>query len=340
MKFRAQGRPEAVLARVFHSGYTPVSMLFPRLFRIPFLNQRKGVTLMSSNKLKQFAVALLSAPLFFAASSASAKMIWQDFSLTYLQGNNYDPQALPNAPQTQAEKRRVITFEHASGHDWGGTFLFVDRLFSRDSDYPNDALYGEASANYNFMKPGGFIKNVYASGQVEIGRDDNGQDATFNRSNGNSFENILLGVGANLAVPGASFFNVILYHRLNDDQALDQTTGAQGFATGLFPRSRPDNQQLTVTWRFDFLNDMMRFDGFMDYATGFDFETVDPSNPIATKAENSLNFTPQLKMDFGSMFGYEAKKLWVGVEWVMWNNKFGVDGWNENNPNVLVKWHF
>ena len=339
MKFRAQGRPEAVLARVFHSGYTPVSMLFPRLFRILFLNQRKGVTLMSSNKLKQLAVALLSAPLFFAASSASAKMIWQDFSLTYLQGNNYSPQELRHpaghadaggvrVPQTQAEKRRVITFEHASGHDWGSTFLFVDRLFSRESDYENDALYGEASANYNFMKPGGFIKNVYASGQIEIGRDDNGADNAFNLSNGNSFENILLGVGANLAVPRASFFNVILYHRLNDDSMLDQNLN----------RTRPDNQQLTVTWRFDFLNDMMRFDGFMDYATGFDYDPVGDSTPGSTEA--SLNFTPQLKMDFGSMFGYEAKKLWVGVEWVMWNNKFGVDGWNENNPNVLVKWHF
>ena len=290
---------------------------------------------MSSNKLKQLAVALLSAPLFFAASSASAKMIWQDFSLTYLQGNNYDPQVIgPN--KTQAEKRRVITFEHASGHDWGSTFLFVDRLFSRETLHENDALYGEASANYNFMKPGGFIKNVYASGQVEIGRDDNGQDATFNRSNGNSFENILLGVGANLAVPHASFFNVILYHRLNDDQALDQSAMSDAFG---FPRTRPDNQQLTVTWRFDFLNDMMRFDGFMDYATGFDFECAATADTCA-KAENSLNFTPQLKMDFGSMFGYEAKKLWVGVEWVMWNSKFGVDGWNENNPNVLVKWHF
>ena len=301
---------------------------------------------MSSNKLKQFAVALLSAPLFFAASSASAKMIWQDFSLTYLQGNNYAAQEIRRADgsvlneQSQAQKRRVITFEHASGHDWGGTFLFVDRLFSRDSDYENDALYGEASANYNFMKPGGFIKNVYASGQVEIGRDDNGQDATLNRSNGNSFENILLGVGANLAVPRASFFNVILYHRLNDDQALDQSSPANRFAG--FPRTRPDNQQLTVTWRFDFLNDMMRFDGFMDYATGFDFEcSPHPDGPVScAKTENSLNFTPQLKMDLGSMFGYEAKKLWVGVEWVMWNNKFGVDGWNENNPNVLVKWHF
>ena len=296
---------------------------------------------MSSNKLKQLALALLSAPLFFAASGASAAMIWQDFSLSYLQGNNYNPQTLPTGVDTQAEKRRVITFEHASGHDWGGTFLFVDRLFSRDSEFTKTTrcmarlrpttISCSRAASSKMYSPAACLKSA-ATTTVRRCR--------FNRSNGNSFENILLGGGVSLAVPGASFFNVTLYHRLNDDQALDQTEDnpdTYGSST-VFPRGRPDSQQLTVTWRFDFLNDMMRFDGFMDYATGFDFESVDGSTPGSTEA--SLNFTPQLKMDMGSMFGYEAKKLWVGVEWVMWNSKFGVDGWNENNPNVLVKWHF
>jgi len=37
--------------------------------------------------------------------------------------------------------------------------------------------------------------------------------------------------------------------------------------------------------------------------------------------------------------GYD-NKLYVGVEYVMWTNKFHVDGVDEENANLLIKAHF
>ncbi|MGR3913400.1 MAG: DUF5020 domain-containing protein [Gammaproteobacteria bacterium] len=287
---------------------------------------------MQATKLKQGALALLAATLFFAAPSAFAKVIWQDFSVSYLQGRNYHPQTLSNGIQTQAERRQVVTVEHASGHTWGGTFLFIDRLMSSEDEYPNDAMYGEFSINPNVAKPGGFVKNVFLSGQMEFGSGDNGANNRFNLTKGNSFNNMLLGVGLGLDIPGASFFNVVFYRRLNDDQILDASIPTD------VGRTRPDNNQLTLTWRFDFANDSFRFDGFLDYATSFDFDHNDDS--MGGTSEASLNFTPQLKYDLGRAAGYTPKKLWVGVEYVAWQNKFGSQHWDENNANILVKWHF
>jgi len=47
---------------------------------------------MQATKFKQGALALLAASLFFTAPSAFAKVIWQDFSVSFLSGSNYDPQ--------------------------------------------------------------------------------------------------------------------------------------------------------------------------------------------------------------------------------------------------------
>ena len=294
-----------------------------------------------SAKCKQTALALLaSATMFFAAPGAFAKLIWQDFSISYLEGSDYHKQPLGPAvdggdpiPQTQANERQVWTFEHASGHTWGGTFLFIDRLSSDQNGYPNDAMYGEFSVNPNLVKGQGFFKSLYLSGQMEFGAGDNGNTTEFNLTKGNSFNNTLLGAGVNLAVPGSTYFNVVFYRRYNDNQGLDNSFDADG-------RNRPNNEQVTLTWRFDF--GAMRFDGFMDYATAFDFGSCTPraTRPSECKSETSMNFTPQLKVDIGRMFGATPKKLWAGVEYVYWQNKFGVEDWDEENPNLMLKWHF
>ncbi len=268
---------------------------------------------------------------------ASAKLIWQDFSLSLLSGSNYEKQVIGGG-QTQSTDRNVVTFEHASGHTWGGTFLFIDRLMSRDSDFENDAMYGEFSINPTITKPGGFVKEVYAATQWEFGSGDNGTNS--GASDGNSFNNYLLGVGVNLAVPKASFFNVALYKRFNDDQTLDENTPSPETLKSNFAhvsRTRDDNMQLTVVWRFDLAGGRVRFDGFLDAVTAFDINYKDGSK---TKAESGFNFTPQLKYDIGSVMGLQPKKLWGGVEYVYWQNKFGNKDWDERNLNLLLKWHF
>ena len=289
--------------------------------------------------------------------SASAKMIWQDSSLSLLSGNHYEEQEIilaGNKIQTQSKARSVVTFEHASGHTWGSTFLFIDYLRSRSSGYDEAAIYGEALISFNIAQPGGFIKNIYFSPQWEFGRGDNGRDAaippgTYNKipfpitnaSKGNRFNNYLLGFGLDLDMPKASYFNITLSKHFNDDQLLDSRlptpyTDASGNRI-VGGRSREHNEQLTLAWRFDLKDGWLRFDGFIDILSGFDFKH---KRGDKTKAHAGYIFMPQLKFDLGRLMGVAPKKFWIGGEWSYWKNKFGHQDWDENNLNFLLTWHF
>ena len=121
-------------------------------------------------------------------------------------------------------------------------------------------------------------------------------------------DQFLLGLGAGLNVPGFSHLSVSAYQRFND--------------------AGEDNQQVTVVWGvpFNVAGQDFMFDGFWDFETELNDTT-------------SSNFTPQLKWDMAKLVGYD-NKLYVGVEYVMWNDKFHVEGTDENNVNLLVKAHF
>ncbi|MEI6895310.1 MAG: DUF5020 domain-containing protein [Colwellia sp.] len=242
--------------------------------------------------LKKFGKFALIPVLAMAASTASAEQLWSDFSLTVLTGSDY------LNPFTETEDdRNVFTFEHASGHTWGGTFLFIDRL-SNTYD-----TYGEFSINPNFYKSDGFIKNAFVATQIEFG---SGASSSFN--------NYLYGVGVNLKVPFATYFNVAYYRRSQDELGIE----------------REDNNQITVTWRFDQGN--FRIDGFLDI--------VDSAKTLYGESEAGYNFTPQIKYNIGPLLGLKGGRLDVGIEYIYWKNKYGVDGQTENNTNLLVKWHF
>jgi hypothetical protein len=68
------------------------------------------------------------------------------------------------------------------------------------------------------------------------------------------------------------------------------------------------------------------FDGFADY--------------IGEHGELEYQFLaqPQLKIDASAAWGREGE-LFVGVEWQVWQNKYGVRGLDESVPQVLVLWN-
>ncbi len=199
--------------------------------------------------------------------------------------------------------KTVFTLEHASGHSWGDMFVFVDRLHHNNDE--NDELYGEFQPNFSIAKLAG----------MELAEDGLISDfylATqweFGSNFRGGFDNFLYGAGVALKVPGFKFFKVNLYRR-NNEQA-------------------DDNNQLTLVWNYPFSIGGANFliDGFLDAVDGNDQIT------------SGYNFTPQIKFDLGSAAGMAPGKLFVGVEYVYWKNKFGIDGTTEQNPNLLIKWH-
>ncbi|MBN1008094.1 DUF5020 family protein [Amphritea pacifica] len=240
-------------------------------------------------KIAPMSVSVVAgAMLSILSMSASAEMLWSSFSLTYLNGSDYE---------VGDPDRQVVTVEHASGHSWGDNFFFLDRLESDNGDSEN---YMELSPRLSLSSLTGNdlsfgpVKDVLLAGTWESGE---------------GFDNFLAGVGVSLDVPGFQYFNANLY-RANNDKSSNDT-------------------QLTLTWGLPFaLSDAeFLYDGFIDWTTS------------ESDKASEMNFTSQLKWNAGKLIGTKAP-VYVGVEYAYWNNKFGIDGVDERNPALLLKWHF
>lgn len=216
--------------------------------------------------------------------SAQAKTLWSDYSVTYLNGSNYE---------VGDSDREVLTIEYASGTSWGDHFMFFDRL---ESDNGDTETYGEFSPRFKINDlDTAFMKNLYVATTIEVG---------------DGFTNYLYGLGTDLVVPGFNYFQLNAYRRNNDDG--------------------DGSYQLTAVWAVPV--GPLLYDGFMDYATGVD-------NTAFGDTEAQMNLTSQLKYDIAPHLNLDTK-LYVGVEYAYWTNKFGIDGADENNVNLLVKFHF
>ncbi|WP_261841886.1 outer membrane protein OmpK [Aliamphritea ceti] len=242
-------------------------------------------------KISTTAVVLAGA---LVSSSVSAEQIWSDFNIAYLDGSDHE---------LGDGNRQVITFEHASGHDWGDTFFFMDRSMSDNGTnetyfelQPRLSLSYLTGSDLSF----GPVKDVYLASQWESKSDSNG-----------GFDNYMAGVGVSLDVPGFQFFKANLYQVSNDTKKSDM--------------------QLTLGWGapFEIGNAEFLYDGFIDLTS-----SEDEANHAT-----EMNFTSQLKWNVGKAMGTK-KPVYVGVEYAYWNNKFGVEGVDERSPSLLLKVHF
>lgn len=126
---------------------------------------------------------------------------------------------------------------------------------------------------------------------------------------GEGFNNYLAGLGLSLDVPGFKYVGFNLYRANND--------------------LWDDDNQITITWGIPFTIAGLEFlyDGFIDYS--------DESDTNAAET----NFTSQIKWDAGKLIGSKSP-FYIGMEYAYWTNKFGIEGADERNPCLLVKWHF
>lgn len=227
------------------------------------------------------------------SAPVSAEVLWQDFSVSYLNGSHYrvgDPD------------NQVLTFEHVAGTSWGDSFFFLDHIRGDNGGRSN---YAEWSPRLSLSKLSGtemkygIIKDVLLTSTVEMS---------------SLSTHFLYGVATDLDVPGFSYLKLNFYRRNND--GVD------------------DNWQLTTTWGLPFKlgNQELLYDGFIDWSSASDDQSA------------SMNFTSQLKWALHPLLDMKSK-LYVGVEYVYWRNKYGlVDSpqfrTNESNLNLLIKAHF
>ena len=124
-----------------------------------------------------------------------ADIVWQDASVTYLNGSNY---------RVVEPKNQVLTLEHAAGTTWGDSFLFLDH-FRGDSGTRSN--YAEWSPRLSLSKLSGaefkygIISDVLFTSTVEMS---------------SLRTNFLYGVATDLSLPGFKYLKLNFYRRNND----------------------------------------------------------------------------------------------------------------------------
>jgi nucleoside-specific outer membrane channel protein Tsx len=199
----------------------------------------------------------------------------------------------------------IMTLEHANGWKYGDNFFFLDVT---NPTAKGTSYYAEFSPRLSLGKitgkemKFGIVKDVLLAGTQEMGED---------------LRATLLGVGLALDLPKFAFADLNLYYRKSHrDWLAAQTDGGA---------------QLTIDWLlpFNLGNQKLAFEGFADYAWG-------EKGGSAPKADN-LVAGPRLLIDAGNWFGAPGA-VQIGVEYQIWRNKFGVKGFDEEIPQVMIKW--
>jgi nucleoside-specific outer membrane channel protein Tsx len=207
-----------------------------------------------------------------------------------------------NTYEVGERRREVGTVDHFSVWKWGEIYSFVDYTFFDEQD---DETYFE-------IKPK--LSLSYLSGEsLEYGIIKDFFLATeFNYSSEKTTEVYLGGLGVKLEVPGFQWWNMNLYYR--------EDVKAAGGGT----------YQFSTDWGIPFqLHDKFKFqfEGFADFAG------------TEGHSKHNIIFSPQILMDLGHFVG-QSDKLYIGAEYTYWQNKFGIDGVDEEVCQFIVKFYF
>lgn len=289
-------------------------------------------------KLKHLPHSIALAAGLFSGQQALASdaFLWQDTSLSYLYGSNF--QRLNNNGEEQ-RSQTTFTLENASGWTWGDTFFFLDYIDAdnkqaRGSNFGNLDVDEKSSFYYMEFSPrvslswltgqdlsAGPLKDVYAAFTYEKG---NGGPGT---------ENYLYGIGTAWNAPGFAYLNANLYAvKVNNHIFFDHDFQASDKGNG-------HTYQLTVNGAYPFAIGDQDFvvDGYIDWRA--------PSKDAGT--QTSVGSSIQIKWDAGKALFGEGRKLYVGTELNMWHNKYGIrpidgstDGFDQTAVQALVKYHF
>jgi len=199
-----------------------------------------------------------------------------------------------------AQDRTIATFEHAHGHRYGDFYMFVDYTWPDGGD---ENYYAEFSPRLSLGKVTGKDFSYGLIKDVFI--------STTIEKPEDQKARYLYGGAVDLNLPGFKFFKTNLYVR--DDPNLDKT------------------YQVTLGWNrpFEIKGQKFLIEGFADFS----------GDAGAGKEAHQL-IVPRFLMDVGHATGLNEGKLFMGVEWQYWHNKFGVGGVTESVPQLQMKYTF
>ena len=200
--------------------------------------------------------------------------------------------------------RSTFTLETAGGWHYGESYLFVD-VYQRDD--VGVEVYGEWYPRLSLNKitereiSFGIIKDFSLVGGINAG----------NEPSEDPFTAYFLGVGVSLDFLDAEFISLDIMARKPDDVN----------STGI---------QITPAWSIPFNvgRYKFKFRGFADWV-----------NANGSGGVSYLLTQPQLVLDVGDLFG-QSGKIFAGIEYWYWHNKFGIDGVSEDAAQALIIYQF
>ncbi len=226
---------------------------------------------------------------------ARADLLWKDTSLTLLYGQGY---------AVTHDDAAIATVEHASGYSWGDLFLFVDFI---EFDDDTTDVYGEIKPRLSLGRMMGReigfgpVTDVLLAAEWHKGEQD--------------VEAYNFGLGFDLAVPGARYFTLGVFHR-NERHVGEHSVMVNG------------------AWAFPFELGSTKwlFDGYADW--------IDNEGNLHSHFLSEV----QLKLDIGEFWG-KAGRYYAGIEYSHWDNKFGLAGipgldTDQSVVQALLKVHF
>ena len=209
----------------------------------------------------------------------------------------------------------IITFQHASGWQYGDNFFFMDHLDDDKADGFNDQdWYGEWYSNFSLGKISG---NKIGAGPIK----DVGILIGFNWAADASVTKYLPGIRLSWEVPGFAFLNTDITAYLDD---------SKGVARGGAP-TEDNSWMLDINWAYPFSVGDQDFsiEGHMEYIG-------ERTSEFGTDVSDWLLAQPQIRWDMGKAMFDSAGHLFLGVELQYWQNKLGDAGTDEKAVQLLI----
>jgi nucleoside-specific outer membrane channel protein Tsx len=211
--------------------------------------------------------------------------------------------------EVDSDDQQTLTFEHVSGLSFGDTFLFVDFIDYRHSGGDDNSIYGEFSPRFSVSKIGDVDAGFGPIKDVLV--------ATTYEFGKGDVETFLYGLGFDIDVPGMDYFQLNFYYR---DPQNNSSRGWQ--VTPVFSYTLPVGQSEIV------------IDGYIDY--------IFASENSGYK--ENLHINPQIKYNIGKLLWGEEQRLFIGVEYDYWKNKYGIPDsshfkTNQSAFSFLLKYH-
>jgi len=211
--------------------------------------------------------------------------------------------------------KSILTFENSARWSWGSSYLFVDVLRSwSEADENAKEVYGEWYPSLSLRRLAGEGSSTGLLRDISFTLGFNGGV----RTTGTAPFAVLPGLTFDLKVPGFTFLTVGTFAYVDRGRFEGQPTDCH--ATTF---------QVTPSWSLPFTigGAGFSFDGFVDFIGSH------------ANCEAMIISQPKLRMDVSGLWG-KPGRVYLGVEFDYWHNKYGIAGLTDNVILPVVVWTF